>query len=103
LTTTQGRYTFDPALGGGIVRLLPCFTILNLLSPALATVQAVYGSIVGTVVDPYGLQFRFEAFNFPNHPNWDNPNANKASNPFGQITGTCNNMRNLQLALKFLF
>lgn len=51
----------------------------------------------------YRLQFRFEAFNAANHPNWGNPNANIASNTFGVITGTRNNMRNLQLALKFIF
>jgi hypothetical protein len=49
------------------------------------------------------LQFRFEAFNIPNHPNWGNPNTNIASNGFGQVTGTRGNMRNLQLGLKLIF
>ena len=54
--------------------------------------------------NPHKLQFRFEAFNFPNHPNWGNPNTNINSGAnFGQITGTRGNMRNLQLALKYSF
>jgi len=49
------------------------------------------------------LQFRFEAFNMPNHPNWSNPNTNIFSSGFGSIGGTRTNMRQLQLALKYVF
>ncbi len=53
--------------------------------------------------DSHSLQFRFEAFNFPNHPNWGNPDGNVSSGTFGRITGTRTNMRNLQFALKYVF
>jgi hypothetical protein len=47
-------------------------------------------------------QFRFEVFNFPNHPNLDNPVTNPRSGSFGLITSKSGE-RNVQLGLKILF
>lgn len=49
------------------------------------------------------LQFRFEAFNFPNRPNFGLPNATLSSNNFAQITSTSTTMREIQFALKYSF
>ena len=55
------------------------------------------------IVEGQSLQFRFEAFNFPNHPNWGDPDTNVSSSNYGKIRGTRGNMRELQFALKYLF
>jgi hypothetical protein len=53
--------------------------------------------------EQHRLQFRFEAFNVLNHPVWGAPNSNTQSPGFGSINGTAVAMRQLQVALKYLF
>ena len=55
------------------------------------------------ITERRNLEFRFEAFNLPNHPNWGLPNANFSSSSFGKITSTATNMRELQFSLKLNF
>ncbi|MBI3653067.1 MAG: TonB-dependent receptor [Acidobacteria bacterium] len=54
------------------------------------------------IAENHKLQFRFEAFNWPNHPNWNGPDTNPRSATFGKVT-TKSSERNLQFALKYSF
>ena len=51
---------------------------------------------------PY-LEFRVEAFNVLNHPNWGEPNTTLSSVAFGRVSSTRGDMRQIQLGLKLLF
>jgi outer membrane receptor protein involved in Fe transport len=49
------------------------------------------------------LDFRLEAFNALNHPQFAAPGTSQGSGNFGQITSTNSDNRDLQLALKYIF
>ena len=49
------------------------------------------------------LEFRAEAFDVNNHPNWSGPNLNPTSGTFGEVTTKTGLARNLQLSLRYAF
>ncbi|MGC2658410.1 MAG: carboxypeptidase regulatory-like domain-containing protein [Bryobacteraceae bacterium] len=49
------------------------------------------------------IQFRAEAYDFINHPNWSGPQFNPTSSQFGEITGKTGLVRTLQLSLRYSF
>jgi hypothetical protein len=51
----------------------------------------------------HALQFRFEGFNFPNHPNWNVPASVDVRTPLFGVVQTAKTMRQLQMALKYSF
>jgi hypothetical protein len=55
------------------------------------------------ISETVGFQFRAEAFNALNHPNWSPANFDPTSAAFGKVTGKTNDVRNLQLSLRFYF
>ena len=53
--------------------------------------------------DGHQLQFRWEAFNALNTPQFANPDGTLGSAAFGVISGTRQNNREMQFSLKYLF
>jgi len=53
--------------------------------------------------ESHELQFRFEAFNLPNRPNFSLPNPNIRAASFARITSTDTTMREIQFSLKYSF
>ena len=56
------------------------------------------------ITERSGFEFRAQAYNFINHPNWGGVNFNPISSQFGEVTSkSTSNPRNLQLSLRFYF
>lgn len=56
--------------------------------------------------EDHRLVFRAEAFNYPNHPNWDNPDVGPTSGTFGEVTAKGNTYasdRQFQFSLRYAF
>ena len=58
---------------------------------------------MGRIREGMRLEFRFEAFNAFNHPQFCGPDTTFGDLNFGKIFSTCNGPRQLQLALKLYF
>jgi hypothetical protein len=56
-----------------------------------------------SITESHRLEFRFEVFNMPNHPNWGDPNTTRVSVDFGKVRSTRTSMRELQFGLKYMF
>lgn len=54
-------------------------------------------------LEGHELDFRFEAFNLPNRPNFGIPIASLSSSSLAQITDTSTTMRQIQFSLKYVF
>jgi hypothetical protein len=55
------------------------------------------------VMESHRIQFRCEAFNFLNTPQFAGPDATLGDAAFGRITGTTIDNREIQFALKYSF
>ncbi len=74
----------------------------NLRAPGLdSTDISVFKEF--SAVESLKVQFRAEAFNAFNHPQFGSPNTSVTSTSFGQITSQNNSPRQLQFGLKLLF
>jgi hypothetical protein len=75
----------------------------NVIGPGLFTWDFSTMKRFPIPVEGHALEFRFEAFNFGNHPNWGAPDSTFFSAAFGRITSTFTTMRSIQFALKYVF
>lgn len=73
-----------------------------LTAPGLVTLDFAIARVF-TITEKMHLQFRGEAFNLANHPNFQQPNATQNSPSDGKITATSVDNREIQLAMKLVF
>jgi hypothetical protein len=116
-SNTDGNYWFAPTTGGTQNFTTPTpgtFTSqLNrniLRSPGQSYFNASLQKKF-PIYESSNLNFRVDAFDFPNHPNWNSPDStyvdqaaygDTSSPTFGKVTQK-NNQRSLQLSLRYSF
>jgi hypothetical protein len=87
---------------GGISNYQGTVTRNTLRGPG--TAQVDFSAIKNIpIFERFTAQFRAEAFNIINHPNYGNPANNISNSNVGQISGTSFDNRDLQFALKLLW
>ncbi len=103
---TQNSYTCGGAISGETVD--PTFpyrygnsTRNDLIGPSFANMDFSLNKNFA-VTESVGVEFRFESYNFTNHPNWNAPSTSLTSSQFGRVT-SARSMRTNQFALKFNF
>ena len=92
LFTQPGKNTFNNVAGSRNLLHQPGFQNWNL---------GLFKKFA--IGEKMGFQFRAQAFNAFNHPNWGGANFNPTSAQFGQITGKTGDVRNMQFSLRFYF
>jgi hypothetical protein len=73
-----------------------------LTGPGLVTLDAALARVF-KITERMRLQFRGEAFNAANHPNFQQASGTQNSPSFGKITATLVDNREIQFALKLIF
>lgn len=74
----------------------------TIIGPGLINIDASLNKNFN-ITERHRLEFRFEVFNAPNHPNWGQPGTTLRTPTYGVITGTRTDPRDIQLALKYYF
>ena len=101
--TSDQNFWFNPTawVAPAAGTFTPQHTRNVLRAPGLENFNAGLLKRFDTVEGQY-VTFRFEAFNFPNHPNWSAPDVNPTSSTFGRVTGKTG-QRSMQASLRYNF
>jgi hypothetical protein len=105
----QTAYVLPPSVtgstsvySGGLSNQQGTVTRNSLRGPG--TAQVDFSAIKNfPIFERFTAQFRAEAFNIVNHPNYGNPTANISNSNVGSISSTSFDNRDLQFALKLLW
>jgi hypothetical protein len=96
----QAAVTPDPFTVGNAPREISTVRVPGTATTALSLFKQFKLSVIR---EGSFLEFRAEAFNALNHPQFSGPNVTVGSSAFGIVTSQANSPRQLQLALKLYF